>query len=454
MKVPSSFPKAAEKAGGMTGKDTPFMTEHAVCNGEQLRLLLRRRLGRKTPDWFRPLSFRLQEDSGVLTVSMPHELFFRWYEKRGRSSLEQAVRSLFGNQTSLRYEWPEQVRTIRNPVRLSLSRTTRPCVESDGFDGFLLNGRNKETVLMFRDALHRQPAPLLLRGLPGTGKSHLARAAFQQLKKEFRGQVLFFPGSFLLSELEHTPGFFRQFFKGNTSLVVDDLQFLEKNPEAQRELAAMLDAMTGRAFFIGTLSADGMLIPELYDRLCSYLSLYLPEPDLDIRMRFTQDLMERKGLPENRDTALLLARRCLRLRHLQGVLEHLTRRYEQNGSLPSQDDLESLLEQSGASVPVDVDSILAAVASSCGCTAAQLRENTRNKQLARPRQIAMYLCRRLLGESYPSLGRIFGGKDHSTIMYAVEKIEKLKVTNKDVHILVTKLTKQCANSVPGGSIPF
>ena len=59
----------------------------------------------------------------------------------------------------------------------------------------------------------------------------------------------------------------------------------------------------------------------------------------------------------------------------------------------------------------------------------------------------MYLCRSLLGESYPSLGLIFGGKDHSTIMYAVKKIEKLKVTNKDVHMLITKLTKQCANSV-------
>ena len=101
---------------------------------------------------------------------------------------------------------------------------------------------------------------------------------------------------------------------------------------------------------------------------------------------------------------------------------------------------------SAPAAPADVDSILAAVASNYGCTSAQLRENTRNKELSQPRQIAMYLCRRLLGESYPSLGLIFGGKDHSTIMYAVKKIEKLKVTNKDVHMLITKLTKQCANS--------
>ena len=59
----------------------------------------------------------------------------------------------------------------------------------------------------------------------------------------------------------------------------------------------------------------------------------------------------------------------------------------------------------------------------------------------------MYLCRELFGESYPSLGRIFGGKDHSTVMYAVKKIREIQVTNKDMHILVTELTQRCLNRI-------
>ena len=61
--------------------------------------------------------------------------------------------------------------------------------------------------------------------------------------------------------------------------------------------------------------------------------------------------------------------------------------------------------------------------------------------------MAMYLCRELLGESYPSLGRIFGGKDHSTVMHAVKKIRENQVTNKDMHILVTELTQRCLNRI-------
>ena len=101
------------------------------------------------------------------------------------------------------------------------------------------------------------------------------------------------------------------------------------------------------------------------------------------------------------------------------------------------------MRSSGSPQPLDVDSILAVVASRYGCTSQELMEKTRNTQLSLPRQIAMYLCRELLGESYPSIGLVFGGRDHSTIMYSINKIEKIQVTNKDVHMVITELTKQC-----------
>lgn len=447
MKVLSSFPRASAKAGHPAGEGALSLPEASLSDGQTVRKLLRLRLGGRTPDWFSPLSFSVEDgDARVLTVSMPHELFFRWYDARGRADLEQAARSVLGSRTSLRYEWPQTSPSAQAPALRPESTSVPPA----DFDDFLVSSRNRDAIRLFRTALQNNPRVILLRGASGTGKTHLAGAAFRQFEQRFHGRAIFLSGSEILSRLRRSPDFFQRLSRGFDAVVADDLQFLEKAPGAQRELAALLDSLTDRTFFLGTVSQECTLIPELHDRLCSQLTLHLSEPDLDVRMRFAQMLMERSGLPEHRATALMLARRCLRLRHIQGILEHVRMRYEQDGRMPSSGDLARILEHFAPTTAVDVDSILAAVASNYGCTSDQLRENTRNKELSQPRQIAMYLCRRLLGESYPSLGLIFGGKDHSTVMYAVKKIEKLKVTNKDVHMLITKLTKQCANSASEG----
>ncbi len=447
MKVLSSFPRPCTKTGSLTKEGSPSLSEASDTDGQLVRKLLRRRLGGKTPEWFTPLSFSLEDgENRVLTVSMPHELFFRWYAELGRAALEKAAYSVLGSRTCLRYEWPQKQQPVLSCAPLSaVSGQSLP-----SFDDFLVGGRSKDDIRLLRTALQKEPRIIFLRGAPGTGKTHLARAAFGQLRERFHGRAVFLSGSEMLTRFRRSPDFFQRLARGCDALVADDLQLLEKAPDAQRELASLLDMLSDKTFFLGTISLEGTLIAELNDRLCSSLSLLLPEPDLDVRLRFAQQRMEKTGLPPHRSTALMLARRCLSLRHIRGILEQLRLRYEQNRTLPSAAELAHILERSGQSVTADADTILSAVAAHYGCTSAQLRENTRNRELSHPRQIAMYLCRSLLGESYPALGLLFGGKDHTTVMYAVKKIEKLKVTNKDVHSVVTKLTKQCANGVQGG----
>lgn len=447
MNTLSSLSRPSSRAGSQKGHAVSAPNAATDSDTRLVRNLLCRHFGNETPDWFSPLTFRLPEHGKkqTLTVFMPHELFFRWYEKRGRKKLEQAVRSTFGNGMSVCYQWPH------GKEHSSLC----PAAEDDmtpyaGFEDFLLNGRNRETILLFRDALERAPSILLLKGPSGSGKSHLLRAAYRQLCARFHGRVVFLSGADFFPE-EHPADWFRMVGQEGGAVLMDDLHLLEQAQHTQRTLAALLDNAAGRVFFIGAVSSDHALLPELSDRLHSHLSFLLPSPDLDIRMRFAQMRMERAGLPEHGATALLLARRCLRLRHIQGVLEQVRLRYEQSGRLPSTGELNRILEAAGPAMPADADAVIAAVAAAYGCTTSQLVENTRKKELSQARQIAMYLCRRMLGESYPSLGRLFGGRDHSTIMYAVKKIEKLKVTNKDVHMLITKLTKQCANGASGGA---
>ena len=267
------------------------------------------------------------------------------------------------------------------------------------------------------------------------------------------GKVRIFSGRDILSLFRQSTDRAHTELAACAAVLVDDIQLMEGHADIQKELAAFLDAEK-HIFFLASYQTDGndesgqKLLPLLYDRLCSKLSLGLAEPDLDVRLRFTQATMEKLGLPEQRELSLHLARHCLRLRHIQGVLEQIRMSYEQSPVLPEVGELSSLLGRAGVPQPLDSSTILAVVASRYGCTSSELCENTKDRHITLPRQIAMFLCRELLGESYPSIGLLFGGKDHSTVMYATKKIEKLKVTNKDMNIQLTELTKQCRNGLP------
>ena len=421
-------------------------------DSERLKKMFSARLPEEAgASWLSSLSFSLP-GSGGLTVHLPHELFFRWFSSSGRPHLEKAVRETLGP-LEISYDWPGLSAPVKSGPALELSRPSLP--SSFTFENFIPGGKNRETLYLFRRSLHAHPGPILLHGPSGTGKSHLLQAACAVLKDRFPGKTLFLSCRELVSLFRRSPEQAHEALLSSSAVLVDDIQALEKHPDIQKELAPLLDSMP-ESFFIAACQTDGhdesgqKLLPLLYDRLCSRLSLRLEEPDLDVRLRFTQACMEHMGLPENRNAALFLSRHCLRLRHIQGVLEQVFLFYEQNNVLPSVEDISSILSRAGTPQPVDSDSILAVVASRYGCTSSELRENTKDNRLTLPRQTAMYLCRELLGESYPSIGHFFGGKDHSTVMYAVRKIEKMKVTNKDMNILITELTKQCRNALPKG----
>ncbi|MBR5883212.1 MAG: hypothetical protein IKY97_07045 [Mailhella sp.] len=421
-------------------------------DSERLKKMFRAHIPQDSDtSWLPPLSFSLNESS-CLTVHLPHELFFRWFSSNGRLILEKAVRETAGSLEVL-YDWPGNTTPVRSC--LSSEHSQKSSSSRATFENFIPGGKNKEVLYLLRRSLHAQPCSILLHGPSGTGKSHLLLAAFSILNERFPGKTLFLSGRELIALFRRSSEQAHETLLSSPAVLIDDIQGLEKYPDIQKELASLLDSMAD-SFFLAAYQTDAYdesgqkLLPMLYDRLCSRLSLRLEEPDLDVRLRFTQTCMEKMGLPENRNAALFLARHCLRLRHIRGVLEQVFLRYEQSNVLPSVDDISSLLSRAGAPQPVDCDSILAVVASRYGCTSSELRENTKDSRLTLPRQTAMYLCRELLGESYPSLGHIFGGKDHSTVMYAVRKIEKLKVTNKDINIQLTELTKQCRNALPKG----
>ena len=171
------------------------------------------------------------------------------------------------------------------------------------------------------------------------------------------------------------------------------------------------------------VSSFSWLPDELRTRLDSGLMVQLAPPDLDVRMKYIQEHCQRKKLQLSKSQMLTLAQIHRDFRSLLGVLN----KFQAFREVLKRDISEAIFEnilgrshkaQTGVATP---DAILALVAQHFKVDKRDLLGPKRRKELVMARQVAMLLCREELGLSYPALGKLFGGKDHSTVLYGVKK---------------------------------
>lgn len=449
----------------------PLFSEPDESLKDALRTVLKRELFPGTFDtaeawlraWFDPLELTLED--GKIYVGFPHSLFAAWFDQHGRKSLERAADRIWGEKTCLVYK-----NAISGTTPASLPpdapRGQRPVAQkkifpkAPPFGSFFCSGKNESVLNILQGMVEgsRVYTPLLLRGTPGTGKTHLLRATAHALSST--GETLFFSAPDF-AELFQKKGRSeaRNILRACAALCVDDIHLLAGQTDLQDELTTLIDdfAPMKRPLLCAAMTSPELsdtdsshktdlmanLKPALLSRLDMGMVLELAEPDLDVRLRYAQAKLAEYGLDKAKDIPLLLARRCAGLRRLHGVILRIDAFRSQSGRLPDESDMDTILRSTGNTSALTPDAVLALVAARCGYTSRDLRGRRRDPKLVLARQIAMYLCRELLGESYPSLGRMFGGKDHSTVIYAVKKMREKVVTNKDVHIIVAELTKTC-----------
>lgn len=326
----------------------------------------------------------------------------------------------------------------------------------------------------------------VLCGKSGTGKTHLLRAisaalaAHSGADRVVSGSAARFCAEAGLwrdhASAESAHFWADRFWAGCEALVLDDLQELADDSRRQALLAACMDACPGqeaapwhtasghnaaqesaaaassratavrRMIFAhaGPAAELRHLDERLRSRLESGLVLELLEPDLDVRLRYLQREARARGLELARDQLLYLAQRCTQFSLLQGLLHKVAAFAALNGRPPRQADLENIVSTGGSVRPSGCRDILGSVARGFNLRPEDLLGARRRPDHVLARQVAMYLCRRKLGLSYPELGRAFGGRDHSTVIHAVKKIRRLLETDKGMHTLVTELE----NAVP------
>jgi len=138
-------------------------------------------------------------------------------------------------------------------------------------------------------------------------------------------------------------------------------------------------------------------------------------------------------LPLSREQLLLIAQHCPDVRRLSGVILRVASHRSLLGRDLSEQDLLNIVRQGGDSSALTPQLIVSISGEHCGVPAKEILGEKRRPDLVQARQLAMYLCRELLGHSYPVIGRMFGGKDHSTVMHGVKKIKLLQESDRLAH---------------------
>ena len=286
-------------------------------------------------------------------------------------------------------------------------------------------------------------------GKSGCGKTYL----LQKIKAILSEKALYFHArelALLLNEGTKTRNILEDINK-HKCVIFDDIHLLGDNQKIQEELAYIMEVCLnnniGIIVSINLENQNQELITQLASRISMGLVLNIPEPDLDIRMRYAQLCMEEYSMKFTKEHALIIARKCNKYRPIRSCILNIKAFQQRTGSLPDFNELDRILLQSGHNINLDNELIMNTVGVRYGYSVKDLRGKKRDSHLVEARQIAMYLSRKLLGEPYAEIGKKFGGKDHTTVIYAFRKIEKLIVRNKDMHIVVTELTNSCKNKL-------
>ena len=297
--------------------------------------------------------------------------------------------------------------------------------------------------------------PLFFYGGVGLGKTHLMHAIAHQYLSINPGKVIkyvtseTFANDFIGSIQNRTQEEFRQKYRTVDLLLVDDIQFFADKEGTQEEFFHTFNALYDERKQI-VLTSDRLPneIPKLQERLVSRfawgLSVDITPPDLETRIAILRKKADAEGLEIPNDTLSYIAGQIdSNIRELEGALVRVqafsTMNNEEITTSLAADALKSMIKESDKEITIT--KIQKEVAKYYNVTIDELKGRRRVQTIVVPRQIAMYLSRELTDASFPKIGNDFGGKDHTTVIHAFEKIKKAIETDKEMKKQISEIKK-------------
>lgn len=411
--------------------------------------------------WFKNTGIA-QYKNGEVVICVPNTFTKSWLEKKYHSTLVKALERITGRpvkkvdyaveniknideyECTTNQEIPPVVSTVETPLYTKNSQTTRAqqfgLNPKYSFDTFVV-GKQNELAHAAAQAVASRPGetynPLFIYGGVGLGKTHLLQAiGHSMLAANPATKILYvssekFTNEFVSAVKEGNGREFKNRYRNVDLLLIDDIQFIGGKEGTQEEFFHTFNELHQAGKQV-VLSSDRppKAIPSLEDRLRSRFEWGMiadvSSPDLETRVAILQTKAQEKGFDVEQSLLQLIAATIQsNIRELEGALNKIAAYHQLKNSKPSKESVTALLssfEKQSMKRSVTPREMISHVAKYFDIQHDDLLGKSREKRLAFPRQIIMYLLREDLKMSYPSIGDELGGRDHTTAMHAHTKI--------------------------------
>ena len=460
-----------------TTLDSKAAAEPIAAAWEVIRAGLKRDCGARTFDgWLRPIALgRFDAETATLQLELPSQFMADWVQTHFAERLAlawkahlPAVRHLIIRTSG---DSPRTARSSDIPAAATIERRPEAPGGATGlyaaqlepryrFETFVVGKANEVAFNAARTLATAENVvfnPLFLHGGTGRGKTHLLHAIGHEFRRHRpSARILYmsaekFMVEFVAALRANETISFKQQLRSADLLMIDDVQFIAGKESTQEEFFHTMNEIisAGHRLVISSDRApqdlDG-IEPRILSRLSWGLVADINAADLELRLNIIIKKLE--SLPDVAipdDVVMYLAKRInSNVRELEGALNRIAA-YAMMSGRPIDIDftnevLANILRANQRRI--SIDEIQSRVSDHYRIRKAEMTSARRAREVARPRQVAMYLSKQLTPRSLPEIGRRFGGRDHTTVIHAVRQIEKLRQSDAELDADIRLLTRQ------------
>ena len=425
--------------------------------------------------WIKPIEF-VHAEADIIELQVPNRFFLDWIRENYYRLIRDTVSAIGTAEYDIHFKIaeqsseenkPEKTKTEKSPIK----DVAPPVVNRNQllninpkytFDEFV-TGSSNQFAYAAAMAVANNPAttynPLFIYGGVGLGKTHLINAIGNEIQKNnSQMAICYYTSEKFMNELINSLRYnkmdeFRNKFRTMDVLLIDDIQFIAGKERTQEEFFHTFNSLyESHKQIVVTSDKFPKEIPGLEERLRSRfewgLIADIQAPDVETKQAILKMKAEQNGIDLPEEVALFLANSVSsNVRELEGYLIRIGA-YASLTSTPislemAKDILKDILVEKNRKI--STEQIQKAVAAHFNVKTSDLKSAKRHKALVQARQIAMYLTRQLTSYSYPDIGDQFGGKDHSTIIHAIRKIEKQIESDMQLRATINNLKNSLTN---------